>query len=183
MAHGLASVATALGGYGLTWLVQSSALLGLGMLVGSLLKRFGPAVQSGVYRTTLGAVLICPVASALLAGAGFEGLTLRLSSPRAVEAAPVPIAIAEPPPGQDLAIVSGRSPVSIPTTTQQVPTPPSEPSVAASPSTPPLASPAPIPRAADGLGPAGRSGRACACHLAARLGRPGAAAACWASGG
>src|SRR3954454_20268313 len=110
MAHGLASVATALGGYGLTWLVQSSALLSLGMLVGSPLKRFGPAVQSGVYRTTLGAVLICPVASALLAGAGFEGLTLRLSSPHAVEAAHAKIALAEPPPDQKVATFSDRSP-------------------------------------------------------------------------
>src|SRR3954454_1049755 len=97
MAHGLASVATALGGYGLTWVVQSSALLGLGMLVGSFLKRCGPAVQSGVYRTTLGAVLICPVASALLTVAGFEGLPLRLSTPRTDDGAPAPIAITEPP--------------------------------------------------------------------------------------
>src|SRR4051812_49416459 len=123
MAHGLASVATALGGYGLTWVVQSSALLDLGMLVGSLLKRFGPAVQSGVYRTTLGAVLICPVVSGLLAGAGFEGLSIRLSSPRGDEAAPGPVAIAENPADQNLATFSDRSSVSFSTTTQPVPTP------------------------------------------------------------
>ena len=35
-------------------------------------------MQSGVYRTTLAAVLICPVASAALSAAGFDGLSLRL---------------------------------------------------------------------------------------------------------
>jgi beta-lactamase regulating signal transducer with metallopeptidase domain len=150
MALGLASVATALGGYGLTWVVQSSALLGLGMLVGGFLKRFGPAVQSGVYRTTLGAVLICPVASALLAGAGFEGLTLRLSSPRADDAAPGLIPIAEPSPSQNLAIVSDNSPVSLSTTTQPVPTPSSQPLAAPPQSTVSLAAPAPIPKVVDG---------------------------------
>ncbi len=81
MWEGLATVTTSLAGFGLTWLVQSSALLALGLLAGGLLKRSGPAVQSAAYRTTLAAVLICPAASALLAGAGFDGFLLRLPSP------------------------------------------------------------------------------------------------------
>ena len=70
-----------LSGFGLTWLVQSSVLLALGLLAGRLLRRSGPAVQSGVYRTTLVAVLVCPFASAALSAAGFDGLSLRLPSP------------------------------------------------------------------------------------------------------
>ncbi|MEJ7637908.1 MAG: hypothetical protein WKF75_07990 [Singulisphaera sp.] len=90
MWHGSAAVATALAGFGLTWLAQSSVLLVLGLLAGRVLRRSGPAVQSGVYRTTLAAVLVCPVVSALLGAAGFDGLTLRLPSPPA-EAAIVPV--------------------------------------------------------------------------------------------
>ncbi len=54
---------TSLAGVGLTWLVQSTALLALGLLAGRLVKTAGAAVQSAVYRTTLAAVLVCPVAS------------------------------------------------------------------------------------------------------------------------
>jgi beta-lactamase regulating signal transducer with metallopeptidase domain len=69
--------------FGLTWLVQSSVLLTLGLLAGRLLSRSGPAIQSCVYRTTLVAVLICPFASAALSAAGFDALSLRLPSPPA----------------------------------------------------------------------------------------------------
>ena len=62
----------------LTWLVQSTALLAIGLLVGRSSRRWGPAVQSAVYRTTLGAVLLCPIASIALAAMGFSGLVLRL---------------------------------------------------------------------------------------------------------
>jgi beta-lactamase regulating signal transducer with metallopeptidase domain/protocatechuate 3,4-dioxygenase beta subunit len=100
MWHGSAALTTSLAGFGLTWLVQSSALLSLGLLAGRLLRRSGPAVQSGVYRTTLAAVLICPAASALLSASGFDGLILRLPSPPA-EAAPaiaavLPLATSQP---------------------------------------------------------------------------------------
>src|SRR3954470_7405752 len=83
MAHGLAAVLTSLAGLGLTWLLQSSALLALGLLAGRLLRRTGPAVQSGVYRTTLVAVLVCPLASTFLASMGYEGPDLRLTGPSA----------------------------------------------------------------------------------------------------
>src|SRR6478752_2934149 len=80
MWHGFATVTTTLAGFGLTWLVQSSILLILGLAAGRLLKRSGPAVQSAVYRTTFAAVLVCPAASAVLAARGYDRLTLRVSS-------------------------------------------------------------------------------------------------------
>ena len=86
MWNGPATLTTALAGVGLTWLVQSTVLLALGLLAGRLLKRVGAAVQSGVYRTTLAAVLVCPFASAILTAAGYDGLTFRLPTPTTDEA-------------------------------------------------------------------------------------------------
>ncbi|QEH35428.1 Regulatory protein BlaR1 [Aquisphaera giovannonii] len=85
MSQSVLTLTTALAGPGLTWLVQSTALLVLGLAAGRLLRRCGPAVQSAVYRTTLAAVLVCPIASALLASAGYEGLAIRLPEPAAIE--------------------------------------------------------------------------------------------------
>ena len=62
----------------LTWLVQSTALLAIGLLFGRSSRRWGPAVQSALYRTTLGAVLLCPIASIALTAMGFSGVVLRL---------------------------------------------------------------------------------------------------------
>ncbi len=45
------------------------------------MRRRGPAVQSALYRTTLGAVMLCPVASMTMAAMGFDGLLIRLSAP------------------------------------------------------------------------------------------------------
>ena len=75
-----ATLMTSLAGLGLTWLVQSTVLLAVGLLAGRLLKRAGAAIQSGVYRTTLTAVLVCPFASAILTAAGYDGLIFRLPS-------------------------------------------------------------------------------------------------------
>ena len=81
MSHGLEVWSTTLAGLGLTWLVQSSVLLVVGLMAGRILRRSSPAVQSGVYRTTLAAVFVCPVVSAALAGAGLSGFSIRLPSP------------------------------------------------------------------------------------------------------
>ena len=62
----------------LTWLIQSTVLLAVGLLAGRLLRKRGPAVQSAVYRTTLGAVILCPVASTIMAGMGCDGLLIQL---------------------------------------------------------------------------------------------------------
>jgi beta-lactamase regulating signal transducer with metallopeptidase domain len=68
--------------FALTWLVQSTLLLGAGLLAGKLLKTRGPAVLSIVYRTTLVAALLCPFASVALAGMGFPGFAIRLHDRR-----------------------------------------------------------------------------------------------------
>ena len=86
----LADGPKALAEFGLTWLCQSSALLALGMLAGRMLRRSGPAVQSAAYRTTLAAVLVCPVASTLLASLGLDGVTLRLPVAEAARAEVAP---------------------------------------------------------------------------------------------
>src|SRR5271167_5216816 len=65
----------------LTWLIQSTVLLAIGLLAGHLLRRRGPAVQSALYRTTLGAVILCPVASVAITAMGFSGLLIRLPAP------------------------------------------------------------------------------------------------------
>ncbi len=86
MGNGAATFTTALATTGLTWLVQSTILLAAGLMAGRLLKRAGAAVQSGVYRTTLAAVLVCPFASAALTAAGYDGFTFRLPNPATGEA-------------------------------------------------------------------------------------------------
>lgn len=61
------------------WLLQSTLLLAGGLLIGAALRHYGSAVQSAVYRTTLLAVLVAPAATALVAGAGFTGWSIRLT--------------------------------------------------------------------------------------------------------
>ncbi len=65
----------------LTWLIQSTVLLAVGLLAGHLLRKRGPAVQSALYRTTLGAVILCPVTSVSMAALGVSGLLIRLPAP------------------------------------------------------------------------------------------------------
>ena len=88
MSQDLAALALTLASYALTWIVQSSVLLGLGLTIGRLIRRNGPAIQSGVYRTTLAAVLVCPIAAALLSAAGVDGLMLRIPSREVVSVTP-----------------------------------------------------------------------------------------------
>ncbi len=76
----------------LTWLVQSSVLLAIGLILGRASRRWGPAVQSAVYRTTLAAVLLCPIASSSMAAMGFGGWVLRLPQVAGVEQAPPTVA-------------------------------------------------------------------------------------------
>ncbi len=67
----------------LTWLIQSTVLLSVGLLAGGLLKGRGPAVQSAFYRMTLVAVLVCPIASMAIAAMGFPGLVIWVPGARA----------------------------------------------------------------------------------------------------
>src|SRR5207245_3234981 len=53
---------------GIGVLIQATLLLALGLLAGRMLSSRGPALQSLVYRATLGAVAISALASLFLAG-------------------------------------------------------------------------------------------------------------------
>ncbi len=65
-------------GFAVNWLLQSTLLILVGLVVGALLRSRGSAVQSLVYRTTLVAVLICPLATVALASAGFSGWSVSM---------------------------------------------------------------------------------------------------------
>ena len=67
--------ATHVAEFGLNWFVQSSLLIGLGLGVAWLLRGRGAAVQSAVYRTTLIAVLVCPLLTCVLSLIGVSGLS------------------------------------------------------------------------------------------------------------
>ncbi len=60
------------------WLLQSTLLLGVGLTIGKLLGKQGSAVQSAIYRTTLVAVLLCPIATWGLSQAGILGWSMKL---------------------------------------------------------------------------------------------------------
>lgn len=68
------------------WLLQSTALLGVGLLLGWLFARAGAAPQSAIYRTTLVAVLGAPLAMVGLSWLGYSGWTF--DSPPSVVALP-----------------------------------------------------------------------------------------------
>lgn len=74
----LADGSVAMANLALNWLVQSCVLLAAGLAAGRALRRYGAAVQSVAYRTTLVAVLLCPIASALLSIWGVESITIQL---------------------------------------------------------------------------------------------------------
>lgn len=93
----LLSVSTTIVELALNWLLQSTLLSGLGLLGGRLLQRRGSAVQSVVYRTTLAAVLLCPIASAGLWLAGVSGWSVALPEPWTVAAVTVDATPTAPP--------------------------------------------------------------------------------------
>src|ERR1700722_9565025 len=63
---------------GVTVLVQSTAVLCLGLLAMALAGRRGAALQSAIVRATLVSVLLCPAVAVLLGEAGVNGLRLQL---------------------------------------------------------------------------------------------------------
>ena len=65
-------------GFGFNWLLQSTLLILAGIVVARLLKSRGSAVQSVVYRTTLVAVIACPVVTMLLAANGVTGWSVTM---------------------------------------------------------------------------------------------------------
>ena len=71
--------------FGLTWWLQSAILLLIGLLAAGWLRRRGPAAESMIYRVTLVAVLVSPLATPLLLLSGISLLNIdvqsRLASP------------------------------------------------------------------------------------------------------
>ncbi len=65
---------------GLNWLVQSTLLIALGLFIGRLLRGLGAAAQSAIYRTTLIAVLCCPLVAWTLALSGSPSCSIPLPS-------------------------------------------------------------------------------------------------------
>jgi len=85
-------------------LVQSTALVALGLAAGWAFRSKGSAVQSAIYRATLAAVLLCPVVSLALLGAGVEGFAIRLPWGMATTTPKSPAVdsgVAEPPPASE----------------------------------------------------------------------------------
>ena len=64
--------------FAINWWLQSALLITVGLGIAALLRRRGSAVQSAIYRTTLVAVLLCPIASSVLSRAGFSGWPLAM---------------------------------------------------------------------------------------------------------
>ena len=78
-------------GFGVNWLLQSTLLILAGIVVAQLLKSRGSAVQSVVYRTTLVAVVACPIVTMLLAANGVTGWSVtmpRTWQPRIAKVSP-----------------------------------------------------------------------------------------------
>ncbi len=88
----LLNAATAVVQFGVNWFLQSALLIAIGLATGRLLALRGSAVQSAIYRTTLLAVLICPLASCLLSLAGVSGWSLATPRPWTGEPAGVTVA-------------------------------------------------------------------------------------------
>lgn len=74
----LVDAAMAVVEFAVNWLLQSSLLLAAGLALGIVARQHGSAVQSAVYRTTLVAVLICPLATWSLSQVGVSGWSVKL---------------------------------------------------------------------------------------------------------
>lgn len=59
----LLDAATAAFEFAVNSLLQSTLLIAVGLTIGRLMRRQGSAAQSAVYRTTLAAVILCPIAT------------------------------------------------------------------------------------------------------------------------
>ncbi len=64
--------------FAVNWLLQSTLLIAAGLTAGRLLRWRGAAVQSVIFRTTLAAVLVCPIASWGLSLVGVSGWSVNL---------------------------------------------------------------------------------------------------------
>ena len=71
-------VATTVVGFAANWLLQSTLLIAAGLAAAWLLRRRGAAGQSIIYRTTLAAVLLCPLATLVLSQGGVSGWSIEM---------------------------------------------------------------------------------------------------------
>jgi beta-lactamase regulating signal transducer with metallopeptidase domain len=74
----LLDVATTVVGFAANWLLQSTLLIAAALAAAWLLRRRGSAVQSIIYRMTLAAVLLCPLATLLLSQSGVSGWSIEM---------------------------------------------------------------------------------------------------------
>ena len=121
--------------FAVNWLLQSALLIAIGLVTARLVASRGSAAQSAVYRTTLAAVLVCPLASFLLSLSGVSGWSLAMPRPWTLEVVePALITASEPIPQPALpAVADLPAAASLPQTFGQPdrPIPSGEPSVSA----------------------------------------------------
>jgi beta-lactamase regulating signal transducer with metallopeptidase domain/uncharacterized GH25 family protein len=65
-------------GFACNWLLQSTLVIAAGLACAGLVRRRGSALQSAIYRTTLVAALVCPLATSLLALSGVSGWSIEM---------------------------------------------------------------------------------------------------------
>lgn len=65
--------------FAINWLVQSTLLIIAGLLLARFFQRHGAAPQSLIYRTTLAAVLLCPIATWGLGRIGVSGWSITVA--------------------------------------------------------------------------------------------------------
>jgi beta-lactamase regulating signal transducer with metallopeptidase domain len=74
----LLNAASAVVGFAANWLLQSTLLIAAGLTLGWLVRHRGSALQSVIYRTTLTAVILCPLATFLLSQGGISGWSIEM---------------------------------------------------------------------------------------------------------
>lgn len=72
----LLDAAGAVAAFAANWFLQSTLLIAAGLGIAWLARRRGAAEQSAIYRTTLAAVLVCPLATLLFSLSGVSGWSL-----------------------------------------------------------------------------------------------------------
>jgi beta-lactamase regulating signal transducer with metallopeptidase domain/protocatechuate 3,4-dioxygenase beta subunit len=97
LATALFDTARAMTGLAANWLIQSSLLISGGLILGCLLRNRGSAIQSAIYRTTLVAVLACPMATWGLSLAGISGWSLQMPEAYRHESLAAVAAVDAPP--------------------------------------------------------------------------------------
>lgn len=72
----LLDTASAVAAFAANWLLQSTLLIAAGLFIAYLARRRGAALLSAIYRTTLAAAVVCPLATFCLSLNGVSGWSL-----------------------------------------------------------------------------------------------------------